>query len=73
MNVERIDWEAFKKDLEASLANEKIWAMGSTDDEYDMHMENIERMEEQIESIENEDYDSVLEAYAESVFGEFMV
>lgn len=72
MNVEKINWEAFKKDLEASIANEKIWAMGSLDDEFEMHRTNIERMEEQIKDIENGDYDSILRAYDESVFNEFV-
>lgn len=70
---ERIDWEEFKKDLEVSIANEKIWAMGSTGEECEMHLDNIERMKEQIEDIENGDYDSILHYYDEAVLEEYMM
>lgn len=68
----KIDWAAFKRDLEASIANEKVWALGSTGEVYEMHLENIERMEKQIKDIENEEYDSIFEWYDEFVFDEYI-
>lgn len=69
---EKIDWDAFKKGLKTSIRNEKLWAMGSTGEDFDMHMENIERMQKEIKDIEAGDYEAVLSSYDKSVFEDFL-
>ena len=69
---ERIDWDAFKEGLKAAIRNEKLWAMGATGEDFDMHMENIERMQEEIKDIEAGDYEAVLSSYDKSAFEDFL-
>ena len=69
---ERIDWDTFKEGLKAAIRNEKLWVMGATGEDFDMHMENIERMQEEIKDIEAGDYEAVLSSYDKSAFEDFL-
>lgn len=73
MKANDINWKSFKQHLECSIRNEHIWAIGSNGEEYNMHLDNIERMKEQIKDIENGDYRFILDYYDESVFDEFLM
>ena len=64
---DRIDWASFKSELQSSLQNEKLWALGDESNE-SVHLENMARIEHEIQCIEDGDYDSILEYYDESVF-----
>jgi hypothetical protein len=69
---DRIDWVSFKSELQSSLQNEKLWALGDESNE-SVHLENMARIEHEIQCIEDGDYDSILEYYDESVFDEHLI
>lgn len=59
-----VDWNAYKRDIEQSLANERLWGLGGSV----LAEENIERFEEELYLIENENYDELLSKYDDDVW-----
>ena len=59
-----IDWDAYSKDLEASIDNEDVWAAGyiptSAYDIYNPHIANAVVMRKELEMIKHGQYDKVL-------------
>ena len=65
---EMIDWDAYRKSVEGTIKNETLWDLGGSDFAND----NIAILEEELEYIENEDYDMILDMYDDEVFENFL-
>lgn len=63
LTAEMIDWNAYRESVEGSIKNEELWALGGSDFAED----NIAELKEELECIENEDYDTILEKYDDDV------
>lgn len=61
MNIKTTDinWQEYRKELEASLSNERLWALGTTGNE-NPHLHNIEEIEKELNAIDNADYETVI-------------
>jgi len=57
--IEKIDWDAYRKNLENSIENEKIWSLGATGDE-NPHEENIENLQDELEYIVDGQYEAIV-------------
>lgn len=68
----KIDWEAYRNNLLASIKNERIWELGCLDD-YNPHTENIENLEEELEMLENGDYNAIINNHEKEYFNDFML
>lgn len=56
------DWYHYRDVLFESIRNESLWMMGSSDEEQEqIHADNIKRLNEEIEAIDEGDYDRVFE------------
>lgn len=73
IDVSKIDWDAFKADLQIARQNEHLWALGSSGDSAEIHMDNENRILDEIISIENGDYESVISNYEEEVFNDYII
>lgn len=72
IDVKKIDWDEVYSDIEGQISNEECFANGSVGYDAIMHAENIERMEEFLECIEEEDYDTLIEYYGEEYFKDYI-
>lgn len=63
-----VDWNAYKRSVENSIANEKIWGLGGSE----FAEENIEEFEEELYLIENEDFDELFAKYDDDVWREYL-
>lgn len=63
ITAEMIDWDAYRKSIEETIANESLWLLGGSDYAED----NIAELEEELECIDNEDYDTILDKYDDDV------
>lgn len=72
IDVSKVNWQAFKKDLQIAKRNEHLWALGSFDGTEQIHLDNENMLEEEIISIECGDYESVVSHYDESVFNDYI-
>lgn len=72
MKKEQIDWQAYRKELVGTLANERLYALGSVDN---THLVNMADFEDEIEAIDSEDFDMILEKYEEfpDIFKDFLL
>lgn len=70
---ERIDWEAYKANVKVAIKNEELWAVGCTDD-YNPHEENIGNLNQELEWLEEGNYNAVLDRYNhdESLFKPYL-
>lgn len=68
MDFSKVNWESVKKDIKSSISNERIWGLGGSE----FSEENIMRLEEQLELIDNEDYESLLDYVDEDYLNEFI-
>lgn len=56
------DWENYKNMLLESIRNESLWMIGSADEEQELlHVDNIKKLDEEIEAIDEGDYERVFE------------
>ena len=56
------DWENYKNMLLETIRNESLWMIGSADEEQELlHADNIKKLDEEIEAIDEGDYDRVFE------------
>lgn len=55
ITAEMVDWVAYRKSIEDAISNEKIWALGGS--------EFIVELENELECIDNGDYDTILDKY----------
>lgn len=65
---ENINWTAYRKDVERTISNERLWAMGAGDDA-ELHEQNIEELTEELENIIEGNYQMVIDKY-ENTMGE---
>lgn len=63
-----VDWNAYKRSVENSIANERIWGLGGSE----FAEENIEEFEEELYLIENEDYDELFAKYDDDIWREYL-
>lgn len=68
ITAEMIDWDAYRTSVEGAIANEEMWALGGSDFAED----NIAELEEELECIANEDYDTILEKYDYDVMKDYL-
>ena len=68
ITAEMIDWDAYRISVEGAIANEELWALGGSDFAED----NIAELEEELECIANEDYDTILEKYDYDVMKDYL-
>lgn len=68
ITAEMIDWDAYRKSVEDTIANENLWLLGGSDFAED----NIADLEEELECIDDEDYDTILDKYDDDVFEDFL-
>lgn len=69
--LRKIDWFLYKSDLEASLANERLWELGCTD-EYNPHTENIVRIEEELELLEAGEFEELVKIHDAEYFNDYL-
>lgn len=56
------DWENYKNMLLETIRNESLWMIGSADEEQELlHADNIKKLNEEIEAIDEGDYERVFE------------
>lgn len=71
--VDRINWDDVYGYLENSVKNENLWALGSSGlEDGQMHIDNIERMQHEMECIEDENYDVLIGYYGKEFFEDFL-
>mgnify|MGYP003543972276 CR=1 FL=1 len=63
-----VDWNAYKRSVENSIANERIWGLGGSE----FAEENIEEFEEELYLIENENFDELFAKYDENVWRDYL-
>lgn len=68
ITAEMIDWDAYRKSVEGTIANENMWALGGSDFADD----NIAELEEELEAIDDEDYDFILDKYDYDVMKDYL-
>ena len=68
ITAEMIDWNAYRESIENAIKNESLWALGGSD----FAEENIADLEEEIEAIDDEDYDFILDKYDDDIFQDFL-
>lgn len=69
--LRKIDWFLYKSDLEASLANERLWELGCTD-ECNPHTENIVRIEEELELLEAGEFEELVKMHDAEYFNDYL-
>lgn len=74
MKKKEINWKAYHKDLQASLSNERIWALGYTDSP-NPHLQNIEEIEEELKDLEQLNYDGIINKHSDTpeYFNDFLI
>ena len=68
ITAEMIDWDAYRESIKGTIKNENLWELGGSDFAED----NIAELEEELECIDNEDYDTILEKYDDDIFEDYL-
>jgi hypothetical protein len=68
ITAEMIDWDAYRKSVEGTIANEEMWALGGSDFAED----NIAELKEELEYIADGDYDEILDKYDYDVMKDYL-
>ena len=72
MDANDIDWIEYRKSLVDDYKNEKIWAMGSADEDVEnIHLDNMKCIEREIELIDEGLIEKVIEMHEREVFEPF--
>ena len=69
----RINWNAFKADLQLLKKNEHLWAYASFGSREKKHLEKEKRIKDDISSIDKGDYKSVISHYSEETFKNYIL
>ena len=69
----KINWKAFKEDLQLLKKNEHLWAYASFGSREKKHLEKEKRIKDEIASIDKGDYESVISHYSEETFKNYMI
>lgn len=74
MTKEQINWQEYRKELTASLSNERLWALGHNGTN-NPHLQNIEDIEEELRAIDIADYDAIIERHSDipEFFNDFLL
>lgn len=74
MKKEQINWQEYRKDLLASLSNERLWALGYNGSN-NPHLQNTEDIEEELHAIDISDYDAVINKHSDTpeFFNDFLL
>lgn len=76
LKKEQTDWTAYRLELTAAVSNERIWALGyHGEDDSNPHIENYSKLEEELEALDNGDYDPVLDLHNDTpgYFDDFLL
>ena len=68
ITAEMIDWNAYKESIEEAIKNESLWALGGSDFAED----NIADLKEELEAINDEDYDFILDKYEDDILQDYL-
>ena len=68
ITLEMVDWFAYQRSVEESIANETIWAIGGSEFAED----NIADLENELELIIEGEYQSVLDKYDDDVWENYL-
>ena len=63
-----VDWDAYKRSVEESIANERLWGLGGSV----RAEENIERLRAELDLIKNEEYAEVFSMYDAELWGDYL-
>lgn len=63
-----IDWDQYKESVMANIANERLWMLGGSEFAED----NIAEMEDELEMIEDGDFDELLEKYDDNIWEDYL-
>lgn len=63
-----VNWVAYRDNIERAIANETIWGLGGSE----FADENIENLKEELDLIENENYDELLSKYDIEVWENYL-
>ena len=66
--IDNINWTAYRKDVEGTISNERLWMMGAGEDA-SIHEDNIKELTEDLENIIEGNYQIVIDKY-EQLMGE---
>ena len=66
--IDNINWTAYRKDVEGTIRNERLWMMGAGEDA-SIHEDNIKELTEELENIIEGNYQMVIDKY-ENLMGE---
>lgn len=66
--IDNINWTAYRKDVEGTISNERLWMMGGGEDA-SIHEDNIKELTEELENIIEGNYQMVIDKY-ENLMGE---
>lgn len=75
MKKEQINWKEYGKELQASLSNERIWALGHCINEKNPHIQNMEDIKEELKDLEQSDYDKIIDRHEDTpeYFDDFLI
>lgn len=76
LKKEQIDWTEYRQNLIGSISNERIWALGYCGKNgSNPHIENCNKLEEEIRLLDNGDYDSILDLHSDALdyFDDFLL
>lgn len=70
---QKVNWHEYQTSLQSSLANERVWEMGTTYlGGYNPHTENIMQIEAELELLEAGNYEAVVQMHDVEYFVDFM-
>ncbi|WP_455674200.1 hypothetical protein [Phocaeicola sp.] len=74
LRKEQIDWKRYRQHLAGSLSNERIRALGHHGG-CNLHIENYNKLEKELELLDSLDYDAVLDSYGDvpECFDDFLL
>ena len=64
--IDRIDWVAYRKNVETDISNNRLWCMGAGLDD-GLHEENIKDLEEELENILEGNYQTIIDKYVKNM------
>lgn len=63
-----VDWDAYRRSLQQSIVNERIWGLGGSE----FAEENIEKLQEELHLIEYENYEELFAKYDDDVWKDYL-
>lgn len=68
IKAEMVDWDLYKENVLQDIANENLWLLGGSDFAED----NIASLAEELDLINDEDYDTLLNMYDDDVWVHYL-